>query len=201
LLLAESINATPSPTVTHVATLSGFDGSIVLWAACALVVSAGLVVILGRAVLARNQPDQGGDSASSIVRAWIAISLVAGLLVFCAVAFAIDDGTLRSTLFGGLITSVGAAVAFYFSSKSADQARQDVISVALGTTDVPDLIGTPPGSKTVGDARVTLSQTALALLLKDPQAADSYLVTGQSPVKGTEVRNGSKVSVDTTKPK
>lgn len=33
-------------------------------------------------------------------------------------------------LFGGLIANVGAAVAFYFSSKAADQARSDILNAA-----------------------------------------------------------------------
>jgi hypothetical protein len=34
-------------------------------------------------------------------------------------------------LYGGLIASVGAAIAFYFSSKGADQARADVLTAAV----------------------------------------------------------------------
>lgn len=191
---AGTTNPTPSPA-SHVATLPPFDGSLVLWAVVGIILASGLVIILGRAVLAQKQSDQTGDSASSIVRSWIAISLVAGLLLFCGVAFAIDDSTLRSTLFGGLVTSVGAAVAFYFSSKSADQARQDVISAALGTTEVPDLVG-----KNIADARAAISETPLALVVSDSHAAGGSVVTHQSPAKGTSVRSGSKVTIESGKP-
>ena len=88
---------------------------------------AGIIVIVGR-----GRPKSGKDGqSSSIIRSWISITLVLALVVFCAGAFLIDDGNLRSTLFGGLIASVGAAVAFYFSSKSADQARADVLNAAV----------------------------------------------------------------------
>ena len=99
--------------------------------------AAGLLVSVTRAKV----PDGAqGDQPGSVVRSWIAISLVMGLLVFCATAFLIDDPSLRSTLFGGLIASVGAAVAFYFSSKAADQARTDVLNATMALAQV----GTPP---------------------------------------------------------
>jgi Ca2+/Na+ antiporter len=201
MLLAETTTSTPSPTVTHATTLSASDGLAVLWAVGIIVIAAGVVVIVGRLLTAPKQAAQAGDSGPSIMRPWIAISLVAGLLVFCALTFVIDDDKLRSTLFGGLVANVGAAVAFYFSSKNADQARQDILGAALGTTDVPDLVGTPPESKTVADARATMSQTPLALVVNPPEAGTTDKVTKQSPAKGTNVRNGSKVTVETELPK
>src|SRR5262249_35610491 len=94
------------------------------------------------------------ESSGSVIRSWIAVSLVLGLVVFCAAAFLVDDASLRSTLFGGLIASVGAAVAFYFSSGTADQARSDVLNAALagahgGTQPTGFVDDTPPGA-TVG---------------------------------------------------
>src|SRR5262249_37900076 len=68
------------------------------------------------------------DPAKSVVRSWIAVSLVLGLLVFCGASFMISDAKLRSTLFGGLIASTGSAVAYYFSSRAADQARADILT-------------------------------------------------------------------------
>jgi hypothetical protein len=88
---------------------------------------AGIVVIVSRATVGGGTPTEPG----SVIRSWIAISLVMGLLVFCAAAFLVEETSLRSTLFGGLIASVSAAVAFYFSSKSADQARSDILKAAI----------------------------------------------------------------------
>lgn len=90
---------------------------------------AGIVVIVGRARV--GDDTTSAESGGSIIRSWIAISLVMGLLVFCAAAFLVEESSLRSTLFGGLIASVSAAVAFYFSSKSADQARSDILKAAV----------------------------------------------------------------------
>ena len=71
-----------------------------------------------RASLARGAPagkSKDGANASSksasqkdrpdstLVRSWLAISLVGGLLIFAAVSFWLDDTTLRSTLIGGVI--------------------------------------------------------------------------------------------------
>lgn len=86
---------------------------------------AGLVVIFGRSHLSGGSGDS--DQPTSLIRSWIAISLVMGLLVFCAAALWLSDSSIRSTMFGGLIASVGAAVAFYFSSQAADKARSDIL--------------------------------------------------------------------------
>ncbi|HEX5251382.1 MAG TPA: hypothetical protein VFW14_17090 [Gaiellales bacterium] len=56
---------------------------------------------------------------------------------------------LRSTLFGGLVASVGAAVAFYFSSNTADQARSDVLNAAVALSQGPT--GTAPTTFTAAD--------------------------------------------------
>ena len=87
-------------------------------------------------------------------RSWIAISLVLGLLAFCAAAFLITDTTLRSTLFGGLIASAGAAIAFYFSSSAADKTRADILkAVAISQGALPAAAPTVTGiSPTTGAA-------------------------------------------------
>jgi hypothetical protein len=95
---------------------------------------AGVVVIVGRSLLSGKKDS---DQAGSLVRSWIAIALVMGLLVFCAGALYLPDATTRSTMFGGLIASVGAAVAFYFSSQGADQARSDVLNTAVALSQGP----------------------------------------------------------------
>jgi hypothetical protein len=108
-------------------TLTNTQAILLLCLVVAGMLAAGLVVILARTKV----PAGADEQAVSVLRSWIAISLVFGLLVFCAAAFLIDAPALRSTLFGGLIASVGAAVAFYFSSKTADQARSDILQAAV----------------------------------------------------------------------
>lgn len=94
---------------------------------------AGVVVAGGRVWLGSG--DTGGPP--SLIRSWIAISLVLGLLIFSAASLWIADGTVRSTMFGGLIASVSAAVAFYFSSQASDQARSDILKAAVTLSQPP----------------------------------------------------------------
>jgi hypothetical protein len=118
-------------------TLTTGQGAVLLAVVIAGSLLAGIVVIVGRKVVSG-----GADGPQSIVRSWLAISLVFGLLSFCAAAFEIDDPQVRSTLLGGLVASAGAATAFYFSSKGADKARSDILATATTLAHR----GVPPGS-------------------------------------------------------
>lgn len=130
-----------TPTVTYLT----FSQGVVL---LALVVGgsllAGVVVIFGRRF------SKNPDPSASIIRSWLAISLVFGLLVFCGAAFLIDDSPLRSTLLGGLIASVAAAVTFYFSSKTTDALTAAVAS--QGGTQPTAFSQSPQPTATVGAA-------------------------------------------------
>src|SRR5215831_17845135 len=121
----ESIRAfaAGSAGATSVSTLSWGETVLVMSITAGAIIAIGLIVVLAR----------WKDAGQSVVRSWIALALVAGLVLFCAVTLAINAPDLRSTLFGGLTTSVGAAVAFYFSSKSSDQARQDILQAMQQT--------------------------------------------------------------------
>jgi len=93
------------------------------------------------------------------------------LLIFVALSFWLDDTTLRSTLIGGVVANAGAAVAFYFASKSSDQARRDILGASLPSIPVPDLAG-----KNLQKVRETLAATALRLEQRPP-----------APVEGAQV--------------
>jgi hypothetical protein len=123
--------------------LSG-DMGWILALVISFIVLAGLVVIVGRHYLEGPPPRAGARSVanpqapgreSTLVRSWLAISLVGGLLIFVTLSFYIDGTTLRSTLVGGLVANAGAAVAFYFASKASDQARHDILSAFVGHHD------------------------------------------------------------------
>ncbi len=184
-------------------TLSHSDFILVLALTIAGVLLSGLVVILGRSVLSpkttaptSSSTGQDGDGgpASTLIRSWIAIALVFGLLLFCAVAFAIDDPSLRSTLIGGLVASAGAAVAFYFSSKSSDQARSDILSAAFGTTEVPNLV-----DMTLAQAKMAMASTSLSLRVDPAIADDTWVVKSQKPDANASVRTGTAVAVTAAK--
>ena len=74
-------------------------------------VIAGAILLIGVLVIVARWGVGGKDPVQSVVRSWIALALVTGLVLFCAVTFAVNDPNLRSTVFGGLTASVGAAVA------------------------------------------------------------------------------------------
>jgi hypothetical protein len=113
--------STPSPTVSSTPSA---HADLILWLIVAGIIAAGIVIIVARNLLKNGQ----GGPAASVIRSWIAISLVIGLLIFCAVALLGTDTSLQSILFGGLIASTGAAIAFYFSSQGADKARADILN-------------------------------------------------------------------------
>ena len=187
--------------VTTAMSLSAVPGWVVLVTIAAVILLSGVVVILGRYWLENKRPSTtdvlrpapANDTSGVIVRSWIAIALVAGLLVFCAAALSLGNTSLQSTLFGGLVTSVGASVAFYFSSKSAEQARQDVLSAAQVRVNVPNLRG-----KTITEAQAEMASIPLLLVINDPRARTSEIVVEQSPANGSSVRSGSQVVISTS---
>jgi hypothetical protein len=180
-------------------TLSHGDLVLVLVLTIAGILLSGLVVILGRKLLSPPSqsaaaPSDGQDSdvgpGGTLIRSWLAIALVFGLVLFCAVAFGIDDESLRSTLIGGLVASASAAVAFYFSSKTSDQARADILSAALGSAEVPNLVG-----MTVAQVKAVMASTSLTLRIDPSTADDTLIVKSQSPAAQAAVRPGTVVSV------
>jgi hypothetical protein len=174
---------------TAPATLSWGQALAVLGIVAATVVVIGIVVIIARSV-------GGKDPEQSVVRSWLALTLVAGLVLFCAVTFAINDPNLRSTVFGGLTASVGAAVAFYFSSKGSDQARKDILDATFGTETVPDL-----SNMSEADATGALGKTSLKLEVSpDSSKADNAVVKSQQPPKDSIARKGSSAVVTLSQP-
>jgi hypothetical protein len=159
-------------TAAAATTLSWGQSLAIVGIVAGTIVIIGFVVILGRSV-------GGKDPEQSTVRSWIALTLVAGLVLFCAVTFAINDPNLRNTVFGGLIASVGAAVAFYFSSKASDQARKDILTATFGTETVPNL-----DKMTEADATATLGKTSLKLEVSPDSSKDvNAVVKTQQPPK------------------
>jgi hypothetical protein len=124
-VITSTVVPTPVPTTTVTGTPAG-HADLILWLVVAGVIAAGIVIVIGRKVLTSDQ----NDPAASVIRSWIAVALIIGLLIFCAATLLGSNTSLQSTLFGGLIASTGAAIAFYFSSKAADQARADILNAA-----------------------------------------------------------------------
>ena len=176
--------------------LTGSDKGWTLAVVVGFVLLAGVVLIVGRRWLegASAPADQAGTASTqsardtTVVRSWLAISLVGGLLIFVALSFWLNDQTLRSTLIGGVIANAGAAVAFYFASKSSDQARRDILAASLPATVVPNLVGKP-----VNKVQEAIAATSLRLELRPPAPNAGAQVVMQTPAAGDPAGTGSTV--------
>ncbi|MFI2200058.1 PASTA domain-containing protein [Streptomyces sp. NPDC020192] len=180
--------AGPSGTSGDPPAISWGHIQVLLWLFLGAIALIGIVLVVARYTVRSRSASSDG-----IVRSWIALSLVAGLLVFCAMAFAIQDSNLRSTLIGALAAAVGSTIAFYFSGKHAEEARQDVLSAAFGGQDVvPDLIG-----HTEEEAASMLGRTSLQLDLAPGSGppAPPATISSQDPARGATVPRGSTVKV------
>jgi hypothetical protein len=201
-MLAAQPTPTPSPTPTQapaVTHLSFGTTALIVSLVVAFVVAAGLVIGLTRWWLegsARNPPrGQRGVSGveendRTIVRSWLAIALIGGLLIFCAVSFALDDSTLRSSLMGGVIASAGAASAFYFASKSSDQARKDILNASLQKATIPKLVGMHKS-----DVVTALAGSVFTLNSVPLAAKNEWIATEQDPQPNNSAGIGTEISV------
>ena len=182
--------------------LTGGDKALSLALIVGFILLAGAVVIVGRRVLdgppaqitngavdVTRATTSGESTDSTLIRSWLAVSLVGGLLIFVAVSFWLNDTTLRSTLIGGVVANAGAAVAFYFASKSSDQARRDLLSAALPSALVPNLAG-----KDLQSARETIASTPLRLEIHPATPGAGAQVVTQVPVANQSAPSGSTVS-------
>jgi hypothetical protein len=124
------------------------------------------------------------------MRSWLALALVGGLLIFAAVSFQLDDTALRSSLLGGVIASAGAATAFYFASKSSDQARQDILNASSPTVTAPNLIG-----KTKVEVNAALAGAPLYLDALPVTAPDTWTAASQDPQPNQQTPTGSRFHV------
>lgn len=187
---------TVAAQVTHLTSTAAY---VTLGLTAGFVIVSGVVVALGRSRLegtfkTRSGSAQGQESAGqsapdrTFMRSWLAISLVGGLLIFSAVSFQLDNTTLQSSLLGGVIASAGAAAAFYFASKSADQARQDILNASFPTTTTPSLLG-----QTRSGVNAALAGTPLYLEAAPTTAADDWIAVSQDPQPNQQTPTGSRV--------
>lgn len=184
--------------VTH---LSPGAADVTLGLIVGFVLLGGVVAALGRSLLegsfkARSGSAAGNGSAGkatadrTFMRSWLAISLVGGLLIFCAVSFQLDDTALQSSLLGGVIASAGAATAFYFASKSSDQARQDILNASFPTATTPSLLG-----QARSDVNAALAGTPLYLDASPTTAPADWIAVSQDPQPNQQTPTGSRVHV------
>ncbi len=145
-------------TTPPVPALTSRDGLIVVGVMVVGMLLAGWMVY----VMRKPAKDDPNCPSGSMIRSWIAAALVMGLLVLCAGAFLLKDAATRSTLFGGLISSVGAAVAFYFSSKSTEQAQDALASAHSVIADQASTASDAAAAKAAADTAATHAVNAAA---------------------------------------
>jgi PASTA domain. len=133
---------------------------------------------------------QGSEQSSlGIVRPMVSLILVGGLLILAGASFSIEDPQTRNLLIGGIVASASGAVAFYFASRGAEDARKDLLNAALGTETVPKLV-----DMTVAQAQAVMSTSPL--MLKTPMIAKSTdSIKTQNPDPGSTAQRGSVITV------
>lgn len=189
------LTQTPSPSpapATSVPTLPWDQTLTVVCIVAAAVLLAGFGLLRAQAVLGARVATSKQTPDASIVRSWIAIILVLTLVLLSAAALGIPDSSLRSTLIGALTASVGSAITHYFSSKSSDQARQDLLDATVGTELVPDLT-----NRTEAEATTILGKTSFKFEIDptSPASSPDAQINKQTPPAGTPSRRGSSVTV------
>jgi len=160
-----------------------------------ILVSVGLIVLVGLASILvhrfiMQRKAEGGDS--SMTRPVLALLLVGTVLILAAASLTFDDADTRNLLVGGTVSLSSAAVAFYFASSGATEARRDLLAATVPILDVPNLVG-----KTLQEAQETMSGTSLALIVADPQPQPqpTDTVKTQVPAAGKAPRGTQTVTV------
>jgi hypothetical protein len=170
----------PAEAVVAADTLSSGQAGVLLAVMIGGALVAGIIIVVARAV----QKTPKGEQPQSIVRSWLAIALVLGLLTCCAAAFELDDPQLRNTLVGGLVASAGAATAFYFSSKGADAARADI----LNTTKALAQGGVAPSAFSASaPTKPVVGEPYSYIFVADGTPPVAYSVASGTPPAGLEL--------------
>jgi PASTA domain len=187
---APSPSATPTPS----AIAPDLSSTGLVWLIVIGLLLVAIFVLINTALSARLNRGRGNIPLPSVVRAWIAIALVVGLLVFTGATLGGQDESLRSSLVGALVAAVGSATAYYFATKSAETAINAVTGAAAVANDVvPTLTGL-----SLGDALAALGSTNFKLVVDAASvaaAATPAVVLAQTTPAGSSVAGNSEIVV------
>jgi hypothetical protein len=175
---------------SHLLTATSLSTKNIGWffgALVAIVIGAGVLILLAR----RYLQDDDASADKTLIRSWLSVALVSGLLLFAAGSFFIDDTNMRGVLMGGVIASAGTATAFYFASKASAETQKNLLSAVFDgprTFDLPNLTG-----MSVAQARGVAAALRLTFGT-DPQGAqDGSVIAATKPAAGTSVKPGDTV--------
>jgi uncharacterized membrane protein len=186
--LAQASTDTPSPLNAK------YLGTSLL-VTVVLILAVGGLVLAFRIVLARQRQQDEPTPDKTLIRSWLAVVLVSGLLLFAVASLFINDPSLWNLMMGGVIASAGTAIAFYFASKAAEQTQQNLLNAAfggVGPITLPDIRG-----QTVANASKILEALKLALMTP-PGTKDDQTVQDSSPPAGSAVKPGDTVTATVT---
>jgi PASTA domain len=154
-----------------------------------VLVLAGLLGVIVHRFIMQNRAATAAET--SMTRPVLAVLLVGTVLILATASLTFDDADTRNLLVGGVVSLSSAAVAFYFASSGATDARRDLLTVTSSTTQVPKLVG-----KTLQEVQAIMSGAHLALILPQATPAAGAVVTAQDPDAGTLVKGSHTVSVE-----
>jgi hypothetical protein len=159
-----------------------------------LILGTGILVLVFRLIMEGGPGTQRTDvhTDKTLIRSWLAVALVSGLLLFAVGSLFIDDTSLWNLMMGGVIASAGTATAFYFASKASEQTQQNLLNAAFGGTGAPISLPDIKGM-TVGNARKILEALKLTFMVP-VGTADDQIVTGTQPPPGFAAKPGDTVT-------
>jgi uncharacterized membrane protein len=187
----------PGVTTAAPAITDSTRANVVL-VAVGLIVLVGLVSVVIQRFISQSQTrrpsgtrqDSANPVESTMTRPVLAVLLVGTVLVLAAASLTFDDAEARNLLVGGVVSLSSAAVAFYFASSGATEARRDLLAATGATVEVPNLVG-----RTLADAYKIMSAHNLTLTPSDPPPGPTDVVSTQTPAAGTTVKTGRAVAV------
>ena len=179
-------------TIDETTTAAGSVLSPDHWTAGGLLTAfVGLLVIIGvlAVLIQRFAIESKGPSDSSMTRPVLALILVGTMVILATASMSGGNAQTRNLLIGGVVSLSSAAMAFYFSSKGATEARRDLLQ-ATASTLVPDLAG-----KTLAQAQEILSATSLTLVKPEPSPAPQQVVKAQEPKAHTAATPNTRLTL------
>jgi hypothetical protein len=115
--------------------------------------------------------------------------LVGAVVLLAAASLSLNLADVQKMLVGAVISLSSAAVAYYFSSTAASEARRDLLSATSTKTTTPDLV-----NKTIEEAQKSIEGTGFSL--KVPNNANATgIIDSQSPMPGTPVDRWQVIEV------
>lgn len=177
------------------------SSGILVWSLLGLVGAALLAEIVYTFV---KLIQQGAEAAENAVRALLALVLVGAVVVLAGAALGTAGAEQTSNLLiGGVVASAASAVAFYFASRNAQTAQQNVLDAQQRVIDAalatPNVVTVPYLSGlTVHAADANLR--ALGLDRAPGGLSTDAVVVTQNLAPGKFVPRGTVVTITTRQP-